>query len=327
MRERDGVNARTGSLLIRVARHCIAAVGGRTVRSPQEGHDRTMLRTRSPLLPRLDEGRRAVDPDPDSGPRPRGSPRHRPRPRAGDPLVRSFGRDDERRRRALALGSMWFETPPVTIIYRTTDRPPGEPISAHQCLRQMSGFSTERQWLLATCNPSGTVALAWNPPKRWRMDMVTADDAFAVVATPSASFHCQVHPRSERCIRLSPNGAAAETAFAPLVTEPERILERIGVSEGGPVIRTGTRTIARSSATCFSATGRSQVNEVWCFSDEGLLLFASTSTPDGTRMTAEATRVSPGSQSLPSRRRGNLRSLAARSSASPGDSTQQRSTS
>jgi hypothetical protein len=192
------------------------------------------------------------------------------------------------------LGSPWFESPPVTITYRTTDRPPGEPTSAHQCLRQMKGFSTDRQELLAICNRSGMVALAWNPPKRWRMDLVTAEDAFAVVATPSASFRCRVQPRSERCIRLSPNGAAAETAFAPLVTEPERILERIAVSEGGPVIRTGTRTIARSSATCFSATGSSQVDEVWCFSDEGLLLFASTSTPDGTRMTAEATRVSPG---------------------------------
>jgi hypothetical protein len=196
------------------------------------------------------------------------------------------------------LGSLWFETPPVTITYRTTDRPPGEPTSAHQCLRQMEGFSTDGQGLLAICNRSGRVALAWNPPKRWRMDMVTAEDAFAVIATPSASFQCRVHPRSERCIRLSPNGAAAETAFAPLVTEPGRILERIGVSEGGPVIRTGTRTIASSSATCFSATGRLQVNEVWCFSDEGLLLFASTSTPEGTRMTAEATRVSPGISGL-----------------------------
>jgi hypothetical protein len=192
------------------------------------------------------------------------------------------------------LGSLWFETPPVTITYRTTDRPAGGATSAHQCLRQMSGLSTDRQELLAICNRSGTVALAWNPPERWRMDLVKAEDAFTVVATPSASFQCRVYPRSERCIRLSPNRAAAETAFAPLVTEPERILERIGVSEGGPVMRTGTRTIARSSAACFSATGSSQVNEVWCFSDEGLLLFASTSTPDGTRMTAEATRVSPG---------------------------------
>jgi hypothetical protein len=192
------------------------------------------------------------------------------------------------------LGNLWFETPPVTITYRTTDRPPGEPTSAHQCLRQMKGFDTDRQELLAICNRSGTVALAWNPPERWRMDLVTAEDAFAVVASPSASFRCRAHAGPERCIRLSPNGAAAETAFAPLVTEPGRILERIGVSEGGAVIRSGTRTIARSSATCFSATGRSQVSEVWCFSDEGLLLFASTSTPDGTRMTAEATRVSPG---------------------------------
>jgi hypothetical protein len=196
------------------------------------------------------------------------------------------------------LGSLWFESPPVTITYRTTDRPPGGPTSAHQCLRQMAEFSSDPQEVLASCNRSGTVALAWNPPDRWRMDLVTAQDAFAVVATPSASFHCRVHPRSERCIRLQPNRAAAETAFAPLVTEPGRILERIGVSEGGPVIRTGTRTIASSSATCFSATGRSQVNEVWCFSDEGLLLFASTSTPEGTRMTAEATRVSPGISGL-----------------------------
>ena len=192
------------------------------------------------------------------------------------------------------LGRLWFETPPVTITYRTTDRPPGGPTSAHQCLRQMSGLSTERHELVAICNRSGTVALAWNPPERWRMDLVTAQDAFAVVATSSASFRCRVHARLERCINLSPNGAATETAFAPLVTEPEQILERIGVSGGGTVTRTGTRTIARSSADCFSATGSSRVNEAWCFSDEGLLLFASTSTPDGTRMTAEATSVSPG---------------------------------
>jgi hypothetical protein len=196
------------------------------------------------------------------------------------------------------LGSLWFETPPVTITYRTTDRPPGEPTSAHQCLRQMAEPSSEAQEVLAICNRSGTVTLAWNPPERWRMDMVTAEDGFAVVATPSASFRCQVRAGSERCVRLSPNGAAAERTFAPLATEPERILDRFGVSEGGTVVRSGTRTIARLSATCFSATGRSQVSELWCFSDEGLLLFASTSTPDGTRMTAEATRVSPGISEL-----------------------------
>jgi hypothetical protein len=196
------------------------------------------------------------------------------------------------------LGSLWFESTPVTVTYRTTDRPPGGPTSPHQCLRQMAGSNTDRQELLAICNRSGTVALAWNPPERWRMDMVTAEDAFAVVATPSASFRCRVLAGSERCVRLSPNDAAAETAFAPLVTEPGRILERIALPEGGRVIRSGTRTIEGSSANCFSATGRSQVNEVWCFSDEGLLLFASTSTPDGTRMTAEATRVSPGISEL-----------------------------
>ena len=217
------------------------------------------------------------------------------------PGTRSSGRSDATMSadaELSLLGSLWFETPPVTITYRTTDRPPGEPTSAHQCLRQMYGVSTDRQELLAICNRSGTVALAWNPPERWRMDIVTAGDAFAVVATPSASFRCRVLAGSKRCIRLSPNGAAAETAFGPLVTEPGRILERIGVSEAGTVIRSGTRTIASSSATCFSATGRSQVTEVWCFSDEGLLLFASTSTPDGTRMTAEATSVSPGISEL-----------------------------
>jgi hypothetical protein len=196
------------------------------------------------------------------------------------------------------LGSLWFEAQPVTITYRTTDRPLGGPTSAHQCLRQMAEFSSDPQEVLASCNRSGTVALAWNPPKRWRMDMVTADDAYAVVATPSASFRCRALAESERCIRLSPNGAAAGTVFAPLVTEPGRILERIGVSEAGTVVRSGTRTIARWSATCFSATGPPQVNHVWCFSDEGLLLFASTSTPDGTRMTAKATRVSPGISEL-----------------------------
>jgi hypothetical protein len=196
------------------------------------------------------------------------------------------------------LGRMWFETPPVTITYRTTDRPLGGATSAHQCLRQMNELNGDRQELLATCNRSGTVMLAWDPPEGWRMDMVTADDTFAVVATPSATFRCRAHGGSERCIRLSPNGAPAETAFAPLVTEPGRILDRIGDAEGRTVIRSGTRTIARSSATCLSATGGSQVTEVWCFSHEGLLLFASTSTADGVRMTAEATRVSPGISEL-----------------------------
>jgi hypothetical protein len=216
------------------------------------------------------------------------------------PGTRSSGRSDATMSadaELSLLGSLWFETPPVTITYRTTDRPPGEPTSAHQCLRQMAASALTGKKLLAICNRMGTVALAWNPPERWRMDVVTAGDAFAVVATPSG-FRCRVLARWERCIRLSPNGASVETAFGPLVTEPGRILERIGVSEAGTVIRSGTRTIASSSATCFSATGRAQVTEVWCFSDEGLLLFASTSTPDGTRMTAEATKVSPGISEL-----------------------------
>jgi predicted lysophospholipase L1 biosynthesis ABC-type transport system permease subunit len=71
-----------------------------------------------------------------------------PRTRSSGRSVATMSADAE----LSLLGSLWFETPPVTITYRTTDRPPGGPTSAHQCLRQMAGFSSDRQELLATCN-------------------------------------------------------------------------------------------------------------------------------------------------------------------------------
>src|SRR4029453_233925 len=108
-----------------------------------------------------------------------------------------FGRAERRRRRARldALGGGWMTTP-ATIIYRTTQRKPGEATSPHQCLRQMVGDAVGGrsgiQSGLRICSGMGVLRLAWDPPDRWRIDQAASGNRLTLLSTHGGSVRCHV---------------------------------------------------------------------------------------------------------------------------------------
>jgi hypothetical protein len=198
-------------------------------------------------------------------------------PRVRDPRVRLD-----------ALGERWM-TSVATITYRTTQRDPGEATSPHQCLRQFVGDTVDRQTGLMICSGTGETRLAWEPPDRWRMDEVSPGRSLVLISTPDGDVRCRiVDPFAPRC-------AAAEGVgrFGSLVVPPTLTLDEIGA----PVTVEAERTIAGIRSECFKVEGgpADAIHRAeWCYSGDGLLLFALDQVEGGRVTIAEAIEVSTG---------------------------------
>jgi hypothetical protein len=199
-----------------------------------------------------------------------------------DPPVR------DPRARLDALGERWM-TSVATITYRTTERDPGEATSPHQCLRQFVGDSVDRQTGLMICSGTGEMRLAWEPPDRWRMDEVSPGRSLVLISTQDGDVRCRiVDPFAPRC-------AAAEGVrrFGSLVDPPSLTLDEIGA----PVTVEAGRTIAGIRSECFMVEGgpADAIHRAeWCYSGDGLLLFALDQVEGGRVTIAEAIEVSTG---------------------------------
>jgi hypothetical protein len=199
-----------------------------------------------------------------------------------DPRVR------DPRARLDALGERWM-TSVATITYRTTQRDPGEATSPHQCLRQFVGDTVDRQTGLMICSGTGEMRLAWEPPDRWRMDEVSPGRSLVLISTQDGDVRCRiVDPFAPRC-------AAAEGVgrFGSLVVPPTLTLDEIGA----PVTVEAERTIAGIRSECFKVEGgpADAIHRAeWCYSGDGLLLFALDQVEGGRVTIAEATEVSTG---------------------------------
>jgi hypothetical protein len=187
-----------------------------------------------------------------------------------------------------ALGERWM-TSVATITYRTRQRDPGEATSPHQCLRQFVGDTVDRQAGLMICSGTGEMRLAWDPPDRWRMDEVSPGRSIVLISTPDGDVRCRIaDPFASRC-------AAAEGVgrFGSLVDPPALTLDEIGA----PVKVEAERTIAGIRTECFMVEGgpADAIHRAeWCYSGDGLLLFALDQVEGGRVRIAEATEVSPG---------------------------------
>ena len=203
-----------------------------------------------------------------------------------DPPVR------DPRARLDALGERWM-TSVATITYRTTERDAGEATSPHQCLRQMVGDAVGGhsgvQSGLRICSGIGEMRLAWDPPARWRIDQRAPDGRLTLLSTPDGNVRCRVaDPAGLRCVPAETNGP-----FGSLVDPPALTLDEIGA----PVTVEAGRTIAGIRSECFMVEGGpadSIHRAEWCYSGDGLLLFALDQVEGGRVTIAEATEVSPG---------------------------------
>ena len=173
------------------------------------------------------------------------------------------------RDRLLELGEAWFRIP-ATVSYRTSGPVPGQPTTAHLCLRQMfdDDFGKDRTALLRRCSRQGTLRLVWDPPDRWQMDVITPVDRFTLASTRDRTRICR--SGDPHACRSIPTAEAIVKARADVFFQgPQKILAAIGA--------TGVKTTASPTeydglrVECFAATGRDEHVE-WCFSDEGVLL-------------------------------------------------------
>jgi hypothetical protein len=190
--------------------------------------------------------------------------------------------------RLLELGEEWFRTP-ATVSYRTSGQVPGQPTTAHLCLRQMfdDDFGEDRTALLRRCSRQGTLRLVWDPPEGWQMDVITPVDHFTLASTHDRTQICR--SGDPHACRAIPTAEAIVKARADVFFQgPRTILAAIGA--------TRVKTTASPTAydglpvECFAATGRDEHVE-WCFSDEGVLLsFLRGSAANGWQ-SVEASRV------------------------------------
>jgi hypothetical protein len=192
------------------------------------------------------------------------------------------------RARLDALAERWMTTR-ATITYSTTQRDAGEATSPHQCLRQFVGDTVDRQTGLMICSGTGEMRLAWDPPDRWRMDEESPGRSIVLLSTPDGNVRCRMaDPAGLRCAPAETNGP-----FGSLVDPPALTLDEIGA----PVTVEAGRTVAGMRSECFMVEGgpADAIHRAeWCYSGDGLLLFALDQVEGGRVRIAEATEVSPG---------------------------------
>jgi hypothetical protein len=192
------------------------------------------------------------------------------------------------RARLDALAERWMTTR-ATITYSTTQRDAGEATSPHQCLRQFVGDTVDRQTGLMICSGTGEMRLAWDPPDRWRMDEESPGRSIVLLSTPDGNVRCRMaDPAGLRCVPAETNGP-----FGSLVDPPSLTLDEIGA----PVTVEAGRTLAGIRSECFMVEGgpADAIHRAeWCYSGDGLLLFALDQVEGGRVRIAEATEVSPG---------------------------------
>ena len=177
-----------------------------------------------------------------------------------------------------ALGRGWTRAS-ATIAYRTTGPVPGQPTTAHLCLRQMfdDDYGEERRALLRRCSRQGTLRLVWDPPDGWQMDVITPVDRFTLVSTHDRTRICPSgDPHACRRIRMAE--AIIKAGADVFFQRPREILAAIGATG---VTTNASTEYAGLPVGCFAATGRDEHVE-WCYSADGLLLrFLRGSASDG----------------------------------------------
>ena len=181
------------------------------------------------------------------------------------------------RDRLVALGDAWFEQR-ANVTYRTVGAVEGQPVSTHQCLRQMSENEINRTALLRMCNRQGSLRLTWDPPDRWRMEVITPLDRFLLTSTSGRTRIC---PSGDphACRTIPTADAIAEAGADVFFQRPAQILDAIGATEVAAIAPPSGKF--RVSVECFAASGRVEHVE-WCYSRDGLLLsFLRGSATDG----------------------------------------------
>ena len=184
----------------------------------------------------------------------------------------------------------WHRTS-ATITYRSERQRPGLPESVHQCLRAVVEDRTGVAAALRFCDPNGIVTLAWDPPRRWRLDVEEAGTTTTAIVVGRDSILCQRPDGAERSCRSRAVDAILEDLpFRELIAGVVRTLRSVGISPGGSIIVTPD-LVAGEPVRCFERRSGASAAR-WCFADEGELLSLELMTEGREPTIIEAARVS-----------------------------------
>jgi hypothetical protein len=180
-----------------------------------------------------------------------------------------------------------------TITYGTERTRPGEPISSHQCLRQLVGDAIDIPTGLRMCDRSGMLTLTWEPTAdRWRMDLEERGIRTTVIGDGRSRSVCRYPSLGmPDCLRVDRAVAVRSAPFRWLVLPIARTLRELGIAKTASVAAS-RRVVADRTADCFEV-GSEVANASWCFTDEGLLVYLALRSAGQGSMTLEAERISP----------------------------------
>lgn len=181
----------------------------------------------------------------------------------------------------------WHRTS-ATITYRTERQRPGLPESVHQCLRAVVEERSGVAAALRYCDPSGIVALVWDPPRRWRLDVEEAGTRTTAIVVGGHGLICL---RVEPSCRSRPvHLILDDLPFVALVTGVAETARIAGLSAEGPV--TMTEDVAAGiPVRCFERRAGASAAR-WCFADDGALVSLALETEGHAPTIIEATSVS-----------------------------------
>jgi hypothetical protein len=123
---------------------------------------------------------------------------------------------------------------------------------------------------LRRCSGQGELELAWDPPKRWRVEVTTPIDRFTVISTRGRTWICRRSGNLHRCRTTSTALASAEAGIDILFRRPEQVLHVIGADEVHVSDRGAPEGIG-SPVECFRASGPNGHAE-WCYTGDGALV-------------------------------------------------------
>lgn len=186
-----------------------------------------------------------------------------------------------------AAVATWHRTS-ATITYRTVRQRPGLPESVHQCLRAVVEERSGVAAALRYCDPSGIVTLAWDPPRRWRLDVGEAGTMTTAIVVGGDGLICVRAAPS--CRSRTVGAILAELPFAELITGVTETARSAGLSAVGPVTMTED-VVTNIPVRCFELRAGGSAAR-WCFADDGALLSLEIETEGHSPTIISATRVS-----------------------------------
>lgn len=141
------------------------------------------------------------------------------------------------------------------------------------------------------CDPNGVVTLVWDPPERWRLDVVEAGTTTTAIVVGDDGLFCERPEGAEvSCRSRSADAIVADLPFRELIAGVAETARSVGLPVDGPVTMTED-AVAGVPVRCLERRAGASAAH-WCFADDRALLALELETEGRAPTIIEAVRVS-----------------------------------